>query len=302
MSNWLQDTLGWGSDTQADVLASVLVIALLLTGRWLVVRALHGRVEDTEVLFRSRKAATYTTTVLLVAFLGWIWVDAFQGFATFLGLLSAGIAIALSDVLKNLAGWVYIVTRRPFKVGDRIQLGDNSGDVIDIRAFRFSMLEIGNWVDADQSTGRIIHVPNGLVFTNATANYTEGFPFVWEEIPVQITFESDWERAEEILQHVLVAHAPDALEAGAAADIRRAARQYLIKYTALTPITYVSVRDSGVLITGRVLVRARSRRGVTSDIWKAVLRQFGAEPNVELAYPTTRTYLHDPVRVERADS
>ena len=64
------------------------------------------------------------------------------------------LAIALQDPLTNLAGWLFILIRRPFRVGDRIQVGANTGDVVDIRPFRFLMLEVGNWVHADQGTGR----------------------------------------------------------------------------------------------------------------------------------------------------
>ena len=73
---------------------------------------------------------------------------------TFLGLASAGVAIAMHDTIANLAGWFFIISRKPFKVGDRIEIGEIAGDVIDIRIFQFSLVEIGNWVDAEQSTGR----------------------------------------------------------------------------------------------------------------------------------------------------
>jgi hypothetical protein len=76
--------------------------------------------------------------------------------STFLGLVAAGIAVALKDPLTNLAGWLFILWRRPFTAGDRVQIGEHKGDVIDLRLFRFTLLEIGNWVHADQSTGRLL--------------------------------------------------------------------------------------------------------------------------------------------------
>jgi small-conductance mechanosensitive channel len=74
---------------------------------------------------------------------------------TYLGLVSAALVIALQDPITNFVGWVFIISRRPFEIEDRIQIGEDAGDVIDIRFFQFSLNEIGNWVDADQSTGRI---------------------------------------------------------------------------------------------------------------------------------------------------
>ena len=291
----LAENLGL-STGQFKAVQSAVVILVLVLLRWVTLRIIHRRIQDPEVWYRARKIATYTVTLLAFFFLLRIWLIQFENFATFLGLLSAGVAIALSDVLKNLAGWAYILTRRPFRTGDRIEIGDHSGDVIDVRVFRFSILEIGNWVHADQSTGRIIHIPNGLVFTLPVANFTEGFSFIWHEIPLLITFESDWKRAESIYGAVLQEVAPG-ITGKAAERIKSTAREYRIKYTHLTPTVYVSVQDSGVLLTGRVLVAARQRRAVDQDVWKRLLEAIAAEPTIELAYPTVRTVLQDPIQI-----
>jgi len=208
---------------------------------------------------------------------------------TFLGLASAGVAIAMHDTIANLAGWFFIISRRPFKVGDRIQIGEIAGDVIDIRIFQFSVVEIGNWVDADQSTGRIVHVPNNKVLREPLANYQIGFEYIWHEIPVLITFESDWIKAKKLLEKIASENA-EHLSAGAQEQIRRAAKRYLIFYGALTPIVYTTVKDSGVLLTVRYLVNPRQRRTTQQQIWEAILNAFEKEDNIELAYPTTRFY------------
>jgi len=249
------------------------------------------------VLFRARKAITYITMAITVFLLTWIWVPFFDDLGTFLGLLVAGLAIALADVFLDLAGWLYIMLRRPFRVGDRIEIDGTAGDVVDVRAFRFTLLEIKSWVDADQSTGRLVHVPNGHLFRHPTANYTEGFFHIWHEMPVLVTFESDWRRAEELIRAALE---PLAI---AEEDFRReeaaasATRDYVIKFREMGATVYVSTRDSGVLLTARLLVEARSRRNVEDEFWRALLTAFEAEPSVELAYPTVRTYLHDPLIV-----
>ena len=76
-------------------------------------------------------------------------------------------------------------------------------DVIDINVFNFSIMEMGNWVDADDMTGRIIHIPNARVFTESLANYGKGFHFIWHEIPILVTFESDWRKAKKILNKII---------------------------------------------------------------------------------------------------
>ncbi len=294
--DWVTEHLGITANTQAKIIASVVAVAVLAISRWLILRSIRNRFEETWVEYRARKVATYTTTVVGLGVLAWIWIDAFNDLPTFLGLLSAGIAIALSDVLKNMAGWVYILSRRPFRVSDRIEIEGTKGDVVDIRLFRFSLMEVGNWVDAEQSTGRLIHIPNGTLFTQQVANYTEGFAYVWQETPVLFTFESNRVRARAIVEEAVRAHAPRIAQA-AERRIRETARTYHIKIGALTPIVYLSVKDSGILLTARYLAAAREVRGVEAAIWERILSAIETDSSVELAYPTIRTYLAGPIQI-----
>jgi small-conductance mechanosensitive channel len=212
-----------------------------------------------------------------------------QALATFFGLLSAGLAIALKDPIADLAAWGYIMWRRPFEVGERIQIGAHAGDVIDLRLFQFTLNEIGNWVDADQSTGRIIHIPNGRVFTEPVANYDKGFKYIWNEVPVVVTFESDWRKAKEILIRIAQKHA-EHLTATAEQDLLAASRQYLINYTKLTPIVYTKGVASGVQLTIRYLIEPRRRRGTEHAIWEDILTEFALHADVDLAYHTVRGF------------
>lgn len=206
-----------------------------------------------------------------------------------MGLLSAGLAIAFKDLLVNLVGWLFILIRKPLRLGDRIQIGEVSGDVIDIRIFQFSIMEIGNWVDADQSTGRIIHIPNGFVFSKFQANYTEGFEYIWHEIPVLLTFESDWKKTKKILEDILSKSSVNFSEE-AAVQIKKTAKKFMIFYNKLSPIVYTDVKDSGVLLTMRFLCKARERRNVNMEIWEMVLNEFAKYNYIDFAYPTQRFY------------
>jgi len=250
---------------------------------------IKGRVEDPRRLYSLRRGVLYVYSLLLIIILGRIWIRGLGSLSTFLGLASAGLAVAMHDTIANIAGWVFIISRAPFRIGDRIQIGDTSGDVIDIRLFEFSLVEIGNWVDADQSTGRIVHVPNSKALREPLANYHIGFAYIWNEIPVLVTFESNWRKAKGILDRIAHEHAIR-LSEGAREEIRRAAEKYCIHYGALTPIVYTTVKDSGVLLTIRYLVNPRQRRSSQQDMWEATLDAFGAEPDIDLAYPTTRFY------------
>lgn len=252
---------------------------------WLV----NKRVEDTARRYIAVKTVSYLFGIGAALALARIWLGGITGLAASIGIISAGVAIALHAPVTNFAGWIFLTVRRPFTVGDRIQIGEYAGDVIDLRLFAFSLVEIGNWVDADQSTGRILHVPNGRVFQETVANYTQGFNFIWDEIPVTVTFESDWRKAKEILTEISQRHAALTSEE-AARQVRQAASKYLIHYEHLTPIVWTAVADIGVTLTLRFLVDPRRRRSAEAAIWEDILDAFAATDDIDFAYPTQRFY------------
>lgn len=293
---WLADTLGIADRTVEQAVISFVVVAGLITLRWAILRWLRPQLEDVESQYRATKLTNAAITVTALISLLFIWIDAFASLTTFLGLLSAGIAIALGDLLKNMAGWAYIMTRKPFQVGDRIEVRGRHGDVADVRLFRFTLMEIGNWVEGDQITGRLVHVPNGVIFTDDLANYTEGFDYIWEEIGFTVTFESSWERGEELLRQAIRTAVPEAKEE-ASEGIWQTARDYRLTIGELDSDVFIRVDDHGVTLIGRYLVNVRQRRMVKSTLWRSILDAVGGEPAVSFAYPTTRTYFDSPIEV-----
>src|SRR5436190_1563551 len=199
MIDWLQTRLGISPELQLRLLATLAT----MVGLWLVHRIalslVYRRVRDPRSRYRWRKTLTYLVYVAGIVIVGPMWFAWVESFTTIVGFLSAGLAIALKDPVSNLAGWAFILWRRPFEVGDRVQIGPHAGDVIDLGLFQFTLNEIGAWVQADQSSGRIIHVPNGKIFTDPVANYNKGFKYIWNEVPVLVSFESDWRKAKQIL-------------------------------------------------------------------------------------------------------
>jgi small-conductance mechanosensitive channel len=291
--SWIEGVTGLGYESQNHVLLSLLAVIVVYGLRRLILRVVDRRVEDPKIVYQWSKSSSYIALLLSVIIVGTIWLEGLRSLGTFLGLLSAGLAIALKDVVASMAGWIFILWRRPFQLGDRIQIGDRAGDVLDIRLFQFTLLEIGTWVDADQSTGRIIHVPNLTVFTEPLFNYTAQFEFIWHEVPVLITFESDWRKAKEVLQGILESKTGETVREAERA-MRTAAKKFLIHFRKLTPKVYTSVGDSGVLLTLRFICRARERRGRAEELWEEILDAFGEAENIDFAYPTTRMY-HNPV-------
>lgn len=286
----LADVLLSGESTANMVLtAGIIVTAWLL--RRLVMSVVRRQVDDEGTRYFVGKSVGYVTVSLAIIAIGTVWFEAFGSIGTFLGLLTAGIAIALRDLITDVAGWLFVLTRRPFEVGDRIQIGDHQGDVVDISAFKFTILEIGNWVSADQSTGRVIHIPNAEVFRQPVANATIEFPFIWNEMPVMVTFESDWRAAKKRLAAIAQKRAGP-LVAQAERALKQTTRKFLIRYTKLTPTVYTDVQDSGIVLTIRYLCPPRRRRSTAEEIWEDILDVFSGEPTIDFAYPTTRAYLN----------
>lgn len=289
ISDLLHDSLGLTPENQAKILYSIIILLVLGVLRFAILKIVWRFTEEPKNRYAWKRAVSFTIGFLSVILILSVWISAIGKLGAFLGLLTAGIAIALKDPLTNIAGWIFIMVRKPFSVGDRVQIGENSGDIIDIRLFQFSLLEIGNWVDADQSTGRIIHMPNAKVFNEAQANYSAGFKFIWNEMKVLLTFESDWRKAKNMLQEMINKHA-EATSVSAERKIREASKKYMIFYQYLTPIVYTKVMDSGVLLTVRYVCDPRKRRSSENDIWEEILDIFAQHADIEFAYPTIRYY------------
>jgi len=289
MIKWIHKNIGLSPETQMKVFLLLLIILILWLLYFLINWLVWRRTEEVRTRYRWKKTSGYLLIILGLFIIIRLWFRGFESLATYLGLLSAGLAIVLRDLVSDLAGWLFIIGRRPFSVGDRIQIGNFAGDVIDIRAFQFTLMEIGNWVDADQSTGRVIHIPNGMILREVLANYSKGFYYIWNEIPVLITFESDWQKAKQLLQKIAEQDS-ERLSKAAEKRVKEASRKYMILYSKLTPIVYTSVKESGVLLTIRYLCEPQSRRGSEQKIWEDILKEFALQKDIQLAYPTQRFY------------
>jgi len=287
----IEQFIGISPEAQRKIVKSVVTIILLVIVRRGALRLFFQLNTDIKRNYRTRNIISYSIFTLGMILVGRIWFAGLDAVATYFGLLSAGVAIALKEPIVNIAGWLFIMFRQPFELGDRIEIGGQAGDVIDINIFQFTLNEIGNWVDADQSTGRIIHVPNARVFAETLANYSRGFNFIWNEIPVLVTFESDWQKAKKILQEIADKHS-DGTQQRAEYHLKKATEKYMIYYSKLTPKVYTDVKDSGVMLTIRYLCAPPQRRDSKEKIWEQILLQFAPHTDIDFAYPTSRRFDH----------
>ncbi len=274
-----------GPELRERLLSTLVMLAVLIGARIVAFRVLRAKLPDITDRYRWRKSIDYLLIALGVLTVGRIWSSGVAQLGTFLGLVTAGLAIALREPITNMAGWIYLLWRRPFRVGDRIQIGEHVGDVVDLRLFQFSLLELRGRFDADQPTGRIVHIPNATVFVTPQVNASDAFPYIFAEFPVTLTFESDWAKAKAEFTEIARRHGKSNQDLQASLRAR-----YAVGPISADPVVYTSVRDDGVCLTVRVLCPVRGARQVSEAIWEDILRAVAQWDDVDFAYPTTRFY------------
>ncbi|MCD6595511.1 mechanosensitive ion channel family protein [bacterium] len=271
----------------SKILGSLLTIILFYLFALLSRRLSRKFISDNIQRYRANKRISFIMFVSAIIFIALIWAESIGSITTMLGLLSAGIALALKDPISSIVGWFDITGAKLYSVGDRIEIWHTKGDVIDISLMTTSLIEIGNWVDGEQSTGRIVRFPNNWVFTHDLYNYTQAFPYIWTEVNFTITFESDWRKASEIFTDVLkeiVGDLPREVERA----VRQAQEKFLIHYRNFDPIVYFKIEDSGIKLVGRFLIDVRRRRTAESNVFTNILKRIDTEKKIILAYTTYR--------------
>src|SRR5579863_9408778 len=155
-----------------------------------------GRVDER---YRVRKFVVFSGYLAILLFLAILFEDRLGRLSFAFGVAGAGVAVALQDMLASIAGAFSIGFSKLYALGDRVQIGDTRGDVIDIGLLRTTLLETGNWVSGDLYNGRIVRIPNSTVLKGSVFNYSQGFQFIWDEIKVLFTTTSDCQFARETL-------------------------------------------------------------------------------------------------------
>jgi small-conductance mechanosensitive channel len=270
---------------------SILALLFFVLLRWALVRIFLCFSRDKQREFLWRKAATYCSVCVLLFLLSFVWIRAFHSLGTFIGLLSAGFAVALKDPLTSIAGWFFIIVRKPFQTGDRVQVGDYAGDVIDIDVFQFTLMESGtSGISKDMRTGRLVRISNSVVFTEPQVNFTKGwFEYIWNVIEVHITFESNWKKAKTIIHEILTAESKDAGRK-AKETMDAASERYMVLDITLEPMVFAEPGENGVVLTAIYLCDPRWRRLSSSRVWEQALERFLGEDDIAFAYPTQRSY------------
>jgi small-conductance mechanosensitive channel len=200
-----------------------------------------------------------------------IWFEGLHNFLTFLGIIAVGLTIVSKELILNFVAFWVIIWRELFSIGDRVQVGDVVGDVTRKGILYFSVVEVGNWVKADQSTGRMARIPNALVLTTPVLNYSKGFRFIWNELTLTVAPQGDWKQARAMMTRAAEDYAssfdqpepPDPVGDDEFVIFRR-----------LTPKVYLKLTDAGYELTLRYLCKPRSRRDSENELLERILDEF----------------------------
>ena len=287
------DTVGGRLVTSAAIVAVAVALASAAG------RLLTHRTDDPYARYYLRKLTRYASAALAVVALAVVW-QAFAGrLGVVLGLVTAGLAFAMQEVIGALAGGFNILSGRIFRVGDRIQMGGVRGDVIDITPLRTKILEIGSpgestsWVQGRQYTGRIVAVSNKMTFTEPVFNYSAVFDFIWEELTVPVAYAADWQQAERILHEEAVRASS---QEGASEAMREMTRRYPVPRADVEPRVFARSTDSYMELSARFVVHVRSARAVKDELTRRVAERFRAA-GIEVASATMDVRLDaDPHR------
>jgi len=236
-------------------------------------RSLSQFIPDADIRYRFRKVFTFLSYLVIVLFLTIVFNDRLGQLTVVFGVVGAGVAFALQEVIASFAGWIAISSGQFYKPGDRVQLGGIMGDVIDISILRTTVMEIGGWVKADQYNGRIVRIANSFVFKEPVFNYSADFAFVWDEIIIPVKYGSDHRLARQILQkvadEVVGEYVPQAQ-----AEWKNLVRKYLIEDASIEPMVTLVTTDNWMEFTLRYVVDYKARRIKKDQLFTRILDEF----------------------------
>ncbi len=280
--NWV----GINAENGKKVLLSLAFVAAVLVAsavlRWIVGLFLNRTDHATiQTKFWTRQAVSLAAAVTLVVGLLSIWFNDPTRLATAFGLMSAGLAFALQQVITSIAGYFVILRGSTFTVGDRISMGGVRGDVMRLGFIQTTIMEMGQppsvqsadpamWVKSRQFTGRIVAVTNSKIFAEPVFNYTREFPYIWEEMVIPITYKADRARVESIMLDAARAHAidPNSMASEAKQDLKE---RFGVEPLDLEPRVFFRITDNWLELTIRFVVHTHGIRDVKDAMSRAII-------------------------------
>lgn len=278
----------------AFLLVGLVMIAI---GTKLLRRNVSRMLRDNAAQYQARKAVAFFGYFAAIVLILLIFAGQLGGLTVAFGVAGAGVAFALQEVIASAAGWVAVIFGGFYRVGDRVQLGGIRGDVIDIGVLRTTLMQIGDWVNADQYNGRIVRVANSFAFKEPVFNYSSDFPFLWDEIMVPIKYGSDHRLARQIIERVA-----DEVVGEYAQKAQLAwgpmTKKYLIEPASVQPAVTMTANQDWIEFTLRYVTDYKLRRSTKDSLFSRILEEIDRNAAlVGIAAATLNIEKHAPIEV-----
>lgn len=256
-----------------SIIISILIIAIVRLCRYIILKLSYKKKLNSKKKYMYNKKGNAISTFVIFILLFFVWAEYLKGFLTIITFISTAITLSLKDIIFNFFSGIYIRTSKLFSLEDRIEINGLKGDVVNFNKTGFDLLEIGDRVNGEQSTGRIVHVPNSIVFTYPVKNYVKAFKYIWDEIKINIPLDSDVYKIKKELYRIVkknstVRNIPNKMED----EVNDASSEYRLYFNNLEPIIYVQVVDAHIELYLRFLVHPKKQRNVENSIWLDILK------------------------------
>lgn len=259
-------------------------------------------IRTSEERYRTRKLITYIGYFVIFIFLLVVFYERLRGLTIAFGLIGAGVAFSLQRVIASIAGWIAISIQKFYTVGDRIQIGDIRGDVVDINVLRTAIMEIGEWLDVDLHTGRIVWISNGTIFDTPVYNYSGNFPYLWDQIKIPVKYGSDYILARQIMYDVINNMIKDYID-DAKESWQRVMRDFIIKKARIEPFISIETNDNWMEYTIRYVVHYDKRVITKDELFTRILDEFKkTNGQVNFASQTVQIVGIPPINVHSTDN
>lgn len=193
-----------------------------------------------------------------------VWIQQLTFLAISLGLVAAGISFSLQQPITSMVGWLVLAFERPFSVGDRTEINDVAGDVIDYGFFFVKFMEIRRWTDADLYTGRILLVPTSWILSNTIYNYSKDFGYIWDRLWIGLLYEADYTKVANDIKEIARQCTQKMVEE-AMRVYTKVEKKYFLKATSFEPQVFVSFNSNWVQIDLRYITRLKSEQKHTAN-------------------------------------
>jgi len=239
-------------------------------------------IRDQKTRYTFNKGIMILSIIVLILATIRIWVENTESLTISFGIIAAGVAIALQDLFRNFVGGIIIALSGVYRVGDRVEMGDDFGDVMDIGIMNTTLMELKEWVEGEQPTGRLSIIPNSIVITSTIHNYTKDHNFIWDEIMVPLTYESDWKSAIHEFLEMLKAETGE-LSIQADQEIDRLGEKYYLPKKVTEPSIYIRLTDNWIELHLRFVTDTRNRRITHDRLSRLIMEKISGSDKYEIA-------------------